>query len=206
MFELDEIRKAYKGHEPAPIGKYRFFSVLVPFVEKPDGEVCILYEVRAKDMESQPGEICFPGGHVEKGETPRECALRETEEETGIPAENIEVISQGDTLFGYANYTLYTHMGIISYADFLNARPQREEVDEVFLMPLSHIAESVPEIHKENIVTEIDKNFPYEKVGIDEDYQWRVGDWTIPIYYIDGRVIWGLTARITEQVLKTLGE
>ena len=56
-------------------------------------------------MQSQPGEVCFPGGHVERGENPRDTALRETFEEIGVPIERIEVIGQGDTLYGYANYT-----------------------------------------------------------------------------------------------------
>lgn len=206
MITIDKVRTAYKDHKPAPIGKYRFFSVLVPFVENEKGETCIMYEVRAKDMKSQPGEICFPGGHVEKGETPLACALRETFEETGIPVDKVDVISQGDMLYGYANYTLYTYIGVISYEDFQKAIIQREEVDEIFLIPVSHLESAEPQVFSENVTTEIDKDFPYEKVGIDEDYAWRVGQWTIPIYDVDGRVIWGLTARITEKILETVGE
>ena len=101
----------------------------------------------ARLMVSQPGEICFPGGHVEKGETPRACALRETQEETGIPAEKIEFISQGDTLFGYANYSLFTHIGIVDFEDYKKVKLQAEEVDEVFLVPVSHLQQTVPEIH-----------------------------------------------------------
>ena len=206
MFTLEAIERKYEGHRPEPIGKYRFFSVLVPFVEDEKGRVCLMYEVRAHDMVSQPGEICFPGGHMEKGETPLQCALRETEEETGIPVSAIKVIGQGDILYGYANYTLYTHLGVIRYEDYLKAHVQKDEVDEVFLVALEDIAGVRPEIFTENITTEIDDDFPYEKVGIDEDYAWRVGQWTIPIYDVDGRVIWGLTARITEKLLETLGE
>lgn len=206
MFTIEKIIDAYKEHKPEPIGKYRYFSVLVPFVVNKQGEVCIMYEVRAKSMESQPGEICFPGGHVEKGESSLECALRETEEETGIQKDKIEIISQGDILYGYANYTLYTYIGIIGYEDYLNARIQEDEVDELFLMPLARIAEVKPEVFNENVNTEVDEDFPYEKVGIDEDYVWRVGQWIIPIYDLDGRIIWGLTARITEQILETIGE
>lgn len=65
--------------------------MLIPLVEK-DGELHLLFEVRAKHMESQPGEICFPGGHVEQGENPKDAALRETFEELGIPTEKIELI------------------------------------------------------------------------------------------------------------------
>jgi coenzyme A diphosphatase NUDT7 len=204
MYTIDEIIRTYNGHKPEPIGKHRFFSVLVPFVENEQGEVCLMYEVRAHDMVSQPGEICFPGGHMEKGETPLQCALRETEEETGIPAERVRVVSQGDILYGYANYTLYTNIAVIGFRDFQKAKIQEEEVDEVFLVPLSHIAATTPQRFEETVTTEIDRDFPYKKVGIDEDYAWRVGQWVIPIYDVDGRVIWGLTARITEKVLDTL--
>ena len=202
-FTLDNIRAIYRDWDARPIGKHRFFSVLVPFVEK-DGRVHLLFEVRAKNMQSQPGEVCFPGGHVERGENPRDTALRETFEEIGVPIERIEVIGQGDTLYGYANYTLFTYRGIIPYEVYQQANLAHEEVDEIFLVPLEQFVENPPEVHSENIFTDIDENFPYEKVGIGRDYQWRVGDWQIPIYDIDGRIIWGLTARITENFIEIL--
>ena len=202
---LSLIKKLYKVKRKKPIGKHRFFSVLVPFVEK-DGELNLLFEVRSSTMDSQPGEICFPGGHMEKGETPEETALRETEEETGIPAGSVEVIGKGDTLYGYANYTLYTTPGIVPYDEYLKAEPEQDEVDELFLMPVSAFAECTPQVFCEDIHTEISRDFPYEKVGIDRDYPWRVGEWEIPIYETGGRVIWGLTARITMQLIENLKE
>ena len=111
------IRQIYTDHTPEPVYRHRYFSVLMPFVEK-DGVLHLLFERRSRTMESQPGEICFPGGHVEKGEDPLLCALRETEEETGILATSIEVIGPADTIFGYANYMLYSYAGIISYEDY----------------------------------------------------------------------------------------
>lgn len=66
MTTLNDIRNVYRGRQPQPIGRHRFFSVLVPVVEK-DGQPHLLFEVRARAMESQPGEICFPGGNVEQG-------------------------------------------------------------------------------------------------------------------------------------------
>lgn len=200
---LETIRNIYKDWETKPIGKHKFFSVLIPFVEK-EGRVNLLFEVRAKHMQSQPGEVCFPGGHVEKGENPAETALRETFEEIGIPAEQIELLGQGDTLYGYANYTLFTYMGVIPYEACQKAQLAREEVDEIFLVPVEEFIKHPPEVHSENIFTDIDESFPYDKVGIDKDYQWRVGNWQIPIYDIDGRIIWGLTARITENLMEIL--
>ena len=63
------------------------------------------------------------------------------------------------------------------------------------MVPLEQFVENPPEVHSENIFTDIDENFPYEKVGIGRDYQWRVGDWQIPIYDIDGRIIWGIDSQ-----------
>ena len=108
----------------SPLVRTVFFSVLVPVVERA-GELNLLFEVRAKNMKSQPGEICFPGGHVEKGETPQQAALRETFEEIGIDRQKIELIGPGDILYGYANYTLFTYMGIIGERDLQAIQPGR---------------------------------------------------------------------------------
>lgn len=202
---LNHIREVFDGRRPEPIGKHRYYSVLLPLVEK-DGQLHLLYEMRARHMKSDPGEICFPGGHIEAGETPLEAALRETFEETGIPEEKIEVIGPGNILYGYANYTLYTYLSVIPYEAFLNARPEPEEVEELFLVRLTDLENCPKQVFREEVSAKIDEDFPYEKIGIDKDYGWRTGQWDIPIYEVDGRVIWGLTARITGNLLQVLEE
>lgn len=201
--KLETIRNIYRRHEPKPIGGYRFFSVLVPFVEH-EGKLYLLYEVRAKQMESQPGEICFPGGHVEKGEDPMTCALRETEEEIGIPAGRIEVIGQGNTLHGNADFTLYTYLGVICYEDYQNVRIAPDEVDRVFLADVDRLFTMRPEMHTEKMMPVIRDDFPYAKLGIDRDYSWRYGRTEIPIYDLDGQMIWGITGRITRDIMNTI--
>ncbi|MCR5468963.1 MAG: NUDIX domain-containing protein, partial [Lachnospiraceae bacterium] len=64
-------------------------AVLILKVKTEEGEK-ILFEVRSKYV-PQPLEICFPGGHIEKGETPEQTALRECGEELGIPTSAITV-------------------------------------------------------------------------------------------------------------------
>lgn len=200
---LDAVRKTFEDRAPQPIGKHRFFSVLVPIVEK-DGELSLLFEVRSKNLKADPGEVCFPGGHVEEGEDPGKAALRETFEEIGIPEEAVEMIGPGDILYGYANYTLYTYMGVVKYEDYLNARLAYDEVEEIFLVPLKKFRENQPEIYSEKTYAQVHEDFPHEKVGIDKAYSWRTGIWHIPIYDIDGRIIWGLTARITQNLVDVL--
>ena len=55
-------------------------AVLIPLIQKDDG-YHILFEVRSKKLQHQPGEVCFPGGRVEERETTLEAAVRETKEE-----------------------------------------------------------------------------------------------------------------------------
>ncbi len=198
---LDHFRKAFKGKKPAAIGNHYYFSVLIPLVEK-NGELFVLYEVRAKHMASQPGEVCFPGGHVETEEDPCCTALRETFEEIGISSEKIELIGAGNILYGYANYTLYTYLGIIRYEDYLNADLSLNEVDEIFLVRIADLEEHFPQVFREEVRAKIDDDFPYDKLGIGKDYRWRTGIWEIPVYDIDGRIIWGLTARITANLIE----
>ena len=69
-------------------------AVLIPLVWQKD-EMYLLLEVRSGTV-SQPGEICFPGGGVEKKERPMDCVVRETQEETGIPKHAIRILGQFD--------------------------------------------------------------------------------------------------------------
>ena len=196
------IENIFKNHKAEPIGRHRFYSVLVPFVEK-DGELWLLLEKRADDIPSDPGEICFPGGRVEGDETAEECAVRETVEELGIPAEAIELTGEGNTLYGYANYTIYSRIGFIDYETFEKIRPNSAEVGEVFLLPLSYFMENEPEIYTEPVDFH-PTVFPYERVSIPPDYKWRTGKWEIPVYETEGRIVWGLTARIIRSTVGTI--
>ena len=61
-----DIRDLFKDTPPVPENNFRHYAVLVPLIEREDG-IHVLYEVRAKDLDRQPGEICFPGG-MQEGE------------------------------------------------------------------------------------------------------------------------------------------
>ena len=63
-------------------------SIIIPLIDINE-EVHILFQVRAKKLKSQPGDVCFPGGKIDKFETPKEAALREIDEELGLPAREL---------------------------------------------------------------------------------------------------------------------
>jgi 8-oxo-dGTP pyrophosphatase MutT (NUDIX family) len=67
-------------------------AVLILFGEGPDGPDLLLTE-RAHDMRSHPGQVSFPGGSLDPGESPTEAALREAEEETGLDPAGVEIFA-----------------------------------------------------------------------------------------------------------------
>ena len=78
---------------PPPGGDARAGAVLMLFGEGPQGGELLLTE-RAHDMRSHPGQVSFPGGSVDPGETAVEAALREAQEEVGVEPSSVEVFGR----------------------------------------------------------------------------------------------------------------
>jgi len=75
-----------------PDGPLRAAAVLVGLVERPDG-LSVLFTRRTDTLEHHPGQISFPGGHIEPDDADAiAAALRETEEEIGLSAHHIDVV------------------------------------------------------------------------------------------------------------------
>lgn len=198
---IKDFEDTFRDREPKSLGTYQYYSVLVPLVEK-DGELHILYEVRAENMRKQPGEVCFPGGRLEYNESAEECAVRETTEELNIKPSEIRIIAQMDFLHTYSNFTLYSFLGIIDYEVVSGITVNPDEVKEIFLVPVSFFAENEPEIYRFDVLPNIGPDFPYDKINLTNGYNWRKGRSTVPIYRYENRVIWGLTARITNHLIE----
>lgn len=205
---IKQIEQFMGNRKPGDIGKRKNCSVLIPLVEI-DGELHILYEQRSSKLKTQPGDVCFPGGVMEPGETPLQCALRETEEEIGIPQSNIRVIGQFDSIYEVRNITMHTIIGVIEEADLALLKPNPDEVAKVFTVPFKFFEEVEPFIYEYDIVQKVD-DFPYEMVGVNPDYKWRVGRATVPIWHYgegeDRQLLWGLTALITLWLKQKLEE
>lgn len=197
---LEALRRRYGGHAPGLMGARKTYAVLCPFVEKEDG-VHLLFEVRSATVR-QAGEVCFPGGQQEAGETFTACALRETEEELGIPAEEIAVFGQSDFFCGQRGFLLQPVLGVISPAGMAALNPSPAEVAEVFTVPLSFFQTTPPEIYTYELSPQVPENFPYEAVGIPRDYPWARGRVNVPVWHWKDRVIWGLTARIVQDICR----
>lgn len=193
MININGVKEKMAERKPGVIGDRKEFAVLIPLVERADG-LHLLFEKRSGNIK-QPGDICFPGGRIEEGESIIECALRETCEEIGI--NDVEVIGQFDSILEVNRITMHTVVGIVTEDALKNARINPEEVADIFTVPLDFFVATKPMSHTVRILQDT-ADFPYEEAGIRKDYKWRVGIQEIFIYHYEDRIIWGLTARIAK--------
>lgn len=203
MINIENIIEKLQNRPLSTVGKHKYYSVLVPLMEI-DGQIHILFEVRSQKINRQPGEICFPGGAVEEGETARYTALRETFEEIGIPSDMIEIISEGDKLVSTNNFTVYSFFGILEEHVLENLNLNDAEVGEVFTVPLEWFMNNEPEVHQVDVSQNNREDFPFEKAQISPDYNWRGTKNDVPIYNYENRAIWGLTGRIVRNFVQIL--
>ena len=198
---LDALRRYYSGRTPDLMGARHRFAVLCPLVEQ-NGELHLLFEVRAAGL-PQAGEVCFPGGHAEPGENAVDCALRETEEELAIPAEELTLLGRMDFL--YRRQTLlHPVLGLVSPGGMDAMHPSPGEVAEVFTVPLNFFRTTPPEVYTYETIPQVGDDFPYEAVGISRKYPWVREQVEVPIWQYGGHTIWGLTARIVRNLISAL--
>lgn len=201
--DISEIEKKVEGRIPSPIDVIHNYAVLIPLIEI-DGETHILYELRSHDMSTQPGEISFPGGKVEEGESYREAAVRETMEELNISRDNIEVIEQLDYFVSYSNITIYCFLGKLSGVNVDKLRPNIGEVDHVFTVPLDFFLETEPDCYYLDVKTDLNDEFPYNLIPNGRDYKFRKGRQTVMFYYFKDYIIWGFTAKMTRKLIEII--
>jgi len=118
-------------------GDLKAAAVLVALVDRPDG-LTVLLTRRTDDLEHHPGQISFPGGHVDAGDKDATAAaLRELEEETGIAPTHVTVAGM---LATYVTRTGFSIEPVIGFLDpGFTLAPDPKEVAEVFEVPLAFL-------------------------------------------------------------------
>ncbi len=175
-------------------------AVLIPLVET-DGGVSILFEVRQAGIR-QGGEICFPGGRIEDGETAASAAVRETAEELLVPVESIEVIAPMHIMSGPGGAKISSSLGILhDYRGTFSG----QEVSRVFTVPLRWFAEHAPRVSEGKMAVETEEDFPYDLLPGGKNYPWHTIPRRFYFYECDGGVIWGITAELLWHCLRALG-
>ena len=141
---------------------------------------------------------------MEPGETPADCALRETEEELSIPRAEIRLLGQGDFICNQRGFLLRPLPGLVSPAGLAALRPAPAEVAEVFTVPVEFFRTTLPQPCAYDLIPHVPESFPYEAVGIPRDYPWNCGKVEVPVWLYGGHAIWGMTARIVRDLVSHL--
>ncbi len=140
--QIAELRR----HLPDPLTPA---AVLVPLVDHPAG-LTVLLTQRAAHLKDHPGQISFPGGRLEASDAgPWQAALREAEEEIGLPPQHASLI-------GYLNdHLVISGFRITPVVAFV--RPgfelalDRTEVDDAFEVPLEFVLDPVNRVAQERV-------------------------------------------------------
>lgn len=159
-------------------------SVLVLFGEGPEGPDLLLTE-RAHTMRSQPGQVSFPGGSLDPGETAVEGALREAHEETGLDPTGVDVFAVLPRLWlPPRNFAVTPVLGFWQH-DSAIAVTNPREVHAVFRVPIEELLE------------------PANRFSVRHPLGWRGPGWLIG----PGRdvLLWGFTAGIIDALFTLVG-
>ncbi len=158
-------------------------AVLVPLL-RTDGEWHLLFTRRTDRVESHKGQVSFPGGACDEGEsTPEQTALREADEEIGLRPADVRVLGRLAPMATISSYRVTPVVGVISWPYVF--RPAQAEVARVFTMPLKWLAE------KSN-------RWEFNLLGRNHS--------VIFFHPYDGELLWGATARMTVDFLNTIDD
>jgi 8-oxo-dGTP pyrophosphatase MutT (NUDIX family) len=145
-------------------------AVLIPVVNRED-ELKVLFTRRAANLAQHAGQISFPGGHIEESDNePIDAALRETEEEVGLPRHHIDVIGQLENYISRTGFEITPIVGVIEPP--FTVVPQPSEVAEVFEVPLSFLLN--PENHHRHTREISGENREFYAMPYGEYYIWGV--------------------------------
>ena len=164
-------------------------AILIPIVRGKD-EPALLMEVRSLNV-LQPGEVCFPGGHIETGETCVDAALRETYEELGILPSSVNVLQKMEPEWHKEKMFVYPVLAEIDPFEPEHLLLRQEEVSEVFTMPIAWLLSHEPAVYdisdpeSEKLPVILRKYLRNYKRGNNTTFYWAYEQYGI----------WGLTAR-----------
>ena len=141
---LDKVRNALlplkisDGADKVKRDGQRKAAVLLPLVMRDEWQVILTQ--RPETMPSHAGQIAFPGGKAETGETIAQTVLRETEEEIGVVADDIELIGRLPSFNAVSEYRVTPFVGVVaSNAEII---PDPREVESAFEVPFSFLMNS----------------------------------------------------------------
>jgi 8-oxo-dGTP pyrophosphatase MutT (NUDIX family) len=180
-----------RGHRRTPVllpgdaldegGSATPAAVLVPVVDR--REPTVILTERPKTMRKHPGQISFPGGRIEPSDDgPIAAALREAEEEIGLPPDRVEVIGTADRYRTITGFEVIPVVGVLP--PDLPLAPHPGEVADMFEAPLHFLLDPARQVQR--------------------TVEWQGRRRTYYEIEWDGRRIWGATAAMIVNLSRRL--
>ena len=142
-----------------------------------------LFTRRTDMVEHHKGQISFPGGGVsDRDANLWETAIRETEEEIGVPRSSVRILGALPKLETVTDFEISPFVGAIPYP--VAFAPHAGEVESIIEVPMSYLLD--PMVVEERVV------------------KWNGRDLMTLVYHYRGHAIWGATARILRDVLAAM--
>lgn len=183
--DLDDALRAVLDPVPARFAVQpglRSAAVLAPLFDA-GGIVQLLFTQRTADLPHHAGQISFPGGVAHGDESPLACALREAREEIGLDPRAVQALGALPPRHSGAGFLVHT---IVARVDAgLVLTPDPREVEALVAFPLHELRDPLRWLER---VPEILPQRPPS-----------------PHFERDGRVLWGLTARLVRELCERLG-
>jgi 8-oxo-dGTP pyrophosphatase MutT (NUDIX family) len=169
------------GEAVAPIDTLRSSAVLIVVADGADGGADVLLTRRSQDLTNHRGEISFPGGRVDVGESFEAAALREAHEEVSLEPSLVQVVGRLDPISTMVSRSFIVPVvGTVEHIPSLT--PAASEVDRIMMVPVAEL-------------TRID-------TFREELWQFEGERRTIFFFELDDETIWGATARMLHQLLR----
>jgi mutator protein MutT len=168
---------------------FKSAAVLIPVIDR-DGQATILLTQRTEHLSSHSGQVAFPGGKIDSGESPEEAALREAHEEVGLDSSQVEVIGTFGTYYSGSGYSISPVIGMVRGEPDLTLN--HDEVAASFEVPLSFLMDQKNH-NRESRYWQDKKVFYYVMPYADQAVEPPVE-----------RRIWGVTAGIIRMVQERL--
>lgn len=207
---------AYGRHRGPARLRSRQAAVAVVLIREPARGWLIPLTRRPTALRHHGGQICFPGGRIEAGETPQQAALREFEEELGVRPDIVATCGQLPNQYVYASDNKVTPVVFVAHPPGQMWSPDPAEVDEVLELPLSAIVRDrkIRRIDQSRLIWKTKRPTPVDAAaaGVGSAKKTRIArsdniaslDFKAPAFLHQNWQIWGATAVILDQLAQCL--
>jgi len=175
-----ELFQTLRDHRAREISQEnrRSAAVLIPIIHDKNGQFDrLVYTLRSRHLKKHPSQISFPGGMIERGESPWQAALRESHEEIGLLPDSVTLLGRINDVTSPQGFHVQCYVG--SCSEF-EPKLNEEEVERLVIVPREELFDT--SLHETQ----------------------QIGDRHLHFFHFRQGTVWGVTGRITYDLRQIL--